>query len=129
MVKRGIQYKGMFLTVFNKIKKTALKRGIEFSITMEEIGDLFENQNGKCALSGITLTLKKNTKDTTQTASLDRKDSKKGYMIENLQWIHKDLNKLKSDFSQEEFIEMCLKVTLYMEAIKMAKKYLEYFNN
>ena len=129
MVKRGIQYKGMFLTVFNKIKKQAMRRGIEFSITMEEIGDLFETQNGKCALSGVNLTLKKNTTDTTQTASLDRKDSKKGYVIDNLQWIHKDLNKLKSDFTQSEFIEMCLKVALYMQTLEQAKRFLEYINN
>lgn len=110
MIKRGVVYKGIFLTVFNKIKAQAIEREIEFDITMEHIGDLFEEQGGRCILSGIELTLKKHTKDTTQTASLDRKDSSKGYVVGNLQWVHKDLNRLKGTFSQEEFILLCKQV-------------------
>lgn len=111
MVKRGKQYKGIFLTVFNKIKRQAKERGFEFNVTMKYVGDLFEKQGGKCALTGIELTLKKNTKDSSQTASLDRQDSTKGYIEGNLCWVHKRINKLKSNFDQEEFLNLCEKVT------------------
>jgi hypothetical protein len=47
------------------------------------------------------------------TASLDRIDSSKGYIEGNLQWVHKDVNIMKMDLSQVEFIDYCVKVALY----------------
>jgi len=41
------------------------------------------------------------------TASVDRIDSSIGYVMGNIQWVHKDINKMKSDFSQELFIAWC----------------------
>ena len=45
-----------------------------------------------------------------RTASLDRIDSKLGYTSNNIQWVHKDLNYMKSDLDQSVFIEWCRKV-------------------
>lgn len=45
-----------------------------------------------------------------QTASLDRKDSLKGYTIDNIQWLHKDVNQMKRNYSEEYFINTCLKI-------------------
>lgn len=42
-----------------------------------------------------------------QTASLDRIDSTKGYIKDNIQWIHKDIQRLKLNFSQTKLIELC----------------------
>ncbi len=83
-------------------------RKLEISITIEYINDLLEKQNFKCALSGIDIWLKSNQN---WTASLDRIDSSKGYTKDNVQWVHKDINKIKSDFSDIYFIELCSKVT------------------
>jgi len=55
---------------------------------------------------------KSQSKQKLRTASLDRIDSTKNYTIDNIQWVHKDVNKMKMDFSQEYFIEMCRLVTL-----------------
>lgn len=41
------------------------------------------------------------------TASLDRKDSTKGYVPGNTQWVHLVINDMKSDFSQQEFVDWC----------------------
>jgi hypothetical protein len=114
-------YKGIFPTVFNKIKKQAEEREIEFNVSIEYIGDLFEKQEQKCALTGIILTLKANTKDTSQTASLDRKDNTKGYIEGNLWWIDKRINKLKSDFPQEEFFMLCEKVARHKSKVKITE--------
>jgi hypothetical protein len=67
------------------------------------------------------LNLKKSTKDTTQTASLDRKDSSKGYIKGNVWWVDKRINKLKSDFEQEEFLLLCKKVANYNQEIQIKK--------
>lgn len=118
MSRQAKSYKGIFLTTFNKMKKNAEKRKIPFNITMEYIGNLFEKQKGYCALTGIKLELKKNIQDNKQTASLDRKDSGKGYIIGNLQWIHKRINKLKTDFVEDELIELCTYIVNYQHQKK-----------
>ena len=50
-----------------------------------------------------------------QTASLDRIDSTKGYSKDNIQWVHKDINCMKMDFSQQYFIDLCVKVAKNVE--------------
>lgn len=42
-----------------------------------------------------------------QTASLDRINSNLGYEPNNVQWVHKDINKMKLDYNQQYFINMC----------------------
>lgn len=100
-------YKGIFLSVFNNMKTKAVKRKIFFDLTIEYIGDLFEKQKGICVYTGEKLTLKKNTKDTSQTASLDRIDSTKGYVVNNVHWVNKKINKLKNNFNEKEFLHLC----------------------
>lgn len=91
---------------FNSIKNHAKSRNIEFNITIEEMWNLFLQQNRKCALTGLILEFKKSHKDT-KTASLDRIDSNKFYTIDNIQWVHKDINCMKMDLSNEEFYKYC----------------------
>ena len=112
MRRKGRNYKGIFYTVFAEIKYKAAKRKIEFAITIEYIGDLFEKQNGICNLTGEKLTLKETIKDISQTASLDRIDSTKGYIEGNVQWIHKAVNRMKSNLPEKQFIELCEKIVI-----------------
>jgi len=82
----------------------------EFTITIENIYDLWTKQNKKCALSGLDIDFKntnQNTHDLICTASLDRIDSKKGYILDNIQLVHKDINMMKKEYNQQYFIEMC----------------------
>jgi hypothetical protein len=122
LVKKRKPYKGIFYSVFNKIKRQSKERDIPFSVTIQYIGNLFERQKGVCALTGTVLTLKKTSTDKTQTASLDRKDSSKGYIRGNLQWVHKSINKLKSNLQQESFIYLCYQVTKHHKEVNKNKK-------
>ena len=106
-------YKGIIQSVFNKVKLSAAIRDIPFNVSLQYVGDLFEKQKGYCALTGQKLTLKKTLKDTTATASLDRKDSSKGYIQGNLQWVHKDVNRMKNNLKEETFVDLCKKVALH----------------
>ncbi len=45
-----------------------------------------------------------------QTASLDRIDSSGNYTENNIQWVHKDINKMKNVFSMDQLIEYCKKI-------------------
>ena len=48
-------------------------------------------------------------------ASLDRIDSNKDYTIDNIQWIDKDLQRLKNNLSEQRFIELCRRVINYAD--------------
>jgi len=93
---------------FNRVRERAGVRGIEFNITAEDMLEKYNQQNGKCALSGIDITLQRNYKKYKKmTASLDRIDSSKSYTIDNIQWVHRDINIMKNHYNEEYFIEMC----------------------
>ena len=89
---------------FNSLIRGAESRNLGFNITMEYIWDLFLKQNKKCAISGIELKFKSYTKKPDGTASLDRIDSSKGYTIDNVQWVHKDVNYMKQSMENQEFL-------------------------
>lgn len=44
------------------------------------------------------------------TASLDRKDNTRGYTLNNVQWVHKDVNIMKNTFDRDYFVSMCRRV-------------------
>ena len=84
----------------------AKARNIDFLITIEEAWKIFKKQNEKCALSGLDLKFRKG-KNRIQTASLDRIDSSKPYTIENCQWVHKEINRMKGCLSEKDFLNYC----------------------
>lgn len=102
--------------VWTSIKTSAKIRKIEFCISIEYIWDLFLEQKGKCALTGRELILKTPSQCYSQrTASLDRIDNTKGYIIGNVQWIHKDINWMKGKFPLDTFLKVCKDVASYLE--------------
>ena len=99
-------------THWNSITHGAKARGHTVEITIEQAWQKFIDQNRKCALSGVSIEFSKSHQKTKTTASLDRIDSSKGYTIANIQWVHKALNMMKQEYSQEEFIRWCKLVAL-----------------
>lgn len=102
-------YKNITSHYWGHVIINARNRNIEFNITKEYAWDLFELQNRKCALSGIDIDLCDSPKliSKNQTASIDRIDSNIGYIVGNIQWVHKDINKMKNAHSQSYFIYLC----------------------
>lgn len=83
-------------------------RGKEISVTLQDLADQWKAQEGKCAYTGLQLTLvQKDTMWKDATASLDRIDSSKGYIKGNIQWVHKRVNIMKNDMNEKEFLEFC----------------------
>jgi hypothetical protein len=104
------------MTLWNRFIRNASDRNIEFNITIGYANKLFDKQRGKCALSGVDIQLSYDQK--TCTASLDRKDSYKGYIKGNVQWLHKDVNIMKRCITDKQFIEFCHKVAKFRPLIK-----------
>lgn len=90
---------------FWRSKNGAKNRGLVFEITIKDAWDKFLQQKEKCAISGLPIKLCKDYRDKTQTASLDRIDSTKGYTLDNIQWIHKDINRMKMDMEEKIFFD------------------------
>jgi hypothetical protein len=103
-------YELLSVTYFHQIRRAAERRKIPFDVTIEQMWNQFIKQKGICALSGLELVLTNSNHFRDHTASLDRIDSSSGYREDNIQWIHKIINKMKMDFNQESFIEWCTKI-------------------
>ena len=114
--KRGSQhplftgYKELHGTLWGSYKTGARLRGLDFDISIEYAWNLFESQERKCALSNLPIVFSNECSDIQKwksTASLDRIDSSKGYVVGNVQWIHKDINQMKWQFDEKYFISLC----------------------
>jgi hypothetical protein len=112
IVKRGIQiawgYKDITSERWYSLLHSAKSRNLEVSIKIEDVWNLYLKQNKKCALSGLPVLYSKDRRKI--TASVDRIDSKKGYTLDNIQIVHRDINRLKLDFPEDAFVSMCLNV-------------------
>lgn len=106
-------YKDISMSYVTRLKNNARKRNLTFDVTIEFLWELFIKQNRQCALSGIPLQFRSRVAKSDGNASLDRIDSTKGYIEGNVQWVDKDINSIKSDYSQQRFIELCKQVATY----------------
>jgi len=116
-------YKDLSGSYWHRVRQGALARGFPLEISIEDAWEQFINQNKTCALTGQPLIMcdsaaKSRKNLNLQTASLDRIDSKKGYIKGNIQWIHKDINCIKMDLEQNYFIHLCEMVTEYAKKVR-----------
>ncbi len=79
-------------------------RNIDWDVSHEYLANLLLKQDMKCKLTGWDISA---LNVSNNTASLDRINSKLGYVEGNVQWVHKMVNMCKQNYSQEEFINMC----------------------
>lgn len=98
------------LSFWHRIIECSKLNKLEFNITEKYIEDLFHQQRGLCRFSGVQLKISPYFKKEC-TASLDRIDSNKGYIEGNVQWVHKWVNIMKQDMTDEEFIDWCRLIT------------------
>lgn len=99
--------------IVRSCKSRGKNRVINFDITIKEAWKIFVTQGRRCALSGVEIHFSSTGANRYEktTASLDRIDSSKGYSEGNCQWLHKQVNKIKMDVDQSEFLDWCRKIT------------------
>jgi hypothetical protein len=90
---------------FNKYAVGASQRDKVWGITIEFCSELLEEQNHLCALSGLPISAEGALNQI--TASLDRIDNSKGYEIDNVQWVHKEINMMRGALPVDRFIKLC----------------------
>lgn len=77
------------------------------SITKEDLMELYEKQNHKCALSGIEMTTIKQQGKNPNNASVDRIDPGKDYSKDNIRLVCNHVNMMRSNLSDNELIKYC----------------------
>lgn len=100
---------------WKRLTDQAARRGVKVEMTQAEAAGLFLQQEGKCGFTGIPIyftNLRTNYSRYT-TASLDRKDHTQPYKLENVHWVHKTVNLMRSILGMEEFKEWCIRVADY----------------
>ena len=94
-----------FRYIMNSIRSSSRRRGLLISVTPEILRELWHQQAGKCAYSGLAMELLSSgatrPETTVLTASVDRIDSNFGYVVGNVHFVCLFVNLGKSDFSHE----------------------------
>ena len=104
----------MSIHYWNQVLRGAARRNLSVEITKEEAYGIFLDQKSRCALTGVPLCFPPRTnRPDLGNASLDRKSSAQGYVLGNVQWVHKVVNRMKMDSNETEFIDWCGKVAQY----------------
>jgi hypothetical protein len=108
---QSLEKPGFTNSFLSTYKNRAARQGREFYISIDDLQAAFQKQQGLCALTKDTLTLPRNSRERTEfNVSIDRIDSTKGYVPNNIQLVTKRINMCKQDMTQEDFILLCLKV-------------------
>lgn len=111
-LKRRRGTKNISSTFWSRLIQHAKARGLDIEISIQDLEELLLKQNFKCALSGIPISVGYGSlkKSGEVTGSVDRIDNNKGYLKDNIQFVHKDINWMKQDFNQDIFLEYCYKI-------------------
>lgn len=101
-------HEGISSILWGRYLREAKRRRLVFEVSIESAWAIFSRQEGKCALTGLPISLpKKYALISESTASFDRIDSSKGYIEGNMQWVHKAINHIKSNTPNDIFVLMC----------------------
>lgn len=102
------------INFFHNYKRNAKSRGIAFDITLDYVAALYREQEGRCAISGMPIDIK-GAPWKGQNGSLDRIDPNQGYVVSNVQWVHKVVNEMKWDLQPEEFFSIVKEIYEYKQ--------------
>lgn len=86
-------------TVYNRLKHSAKKRGIEFTLTLTELYQI--DYPITCPILGMPLKWHRG-KPADDSFSFDRIDSSAGYAFDNLQVISVKANRAKNNLTETE---------------------------
>lgn len=103
---------GKLTSLITQSRYRAKNKGYTHSIDTSYLKYLFEEQQGLCALSGKTMTIKgtRGTPEYWDSVSIDRIDSSLGYDKGNVQLVCTAVNHMKSDMVEEHFLDLCRRI-------------------
>lgn len=94
-------------TRFLCARERALRYNIPFTITKNDLKELWDKQQGLCAISKVPMTYIQGSGRINTNVSIDQIHPKDGYTINNIQLVCMAVNQMKSDLSTEELYMFC----------------------
>lgn len=86
------------------LRSSRSKQGFEFTLTLEDLVDIYGQQKGLCALSGVLMTRHRDGSGERPTnCSIDRINPTRGYIKSNVQLVCWQVNKMKHGLMEPEF--------------------------
>lgn len=93
------------------LRNRAKELSVPFSLTAEELFELWKQQQGKCFYTGLDMNLLAFNPDRTSPhttfPSVDRLVPEDGYVVSNVVWCLWAVNRMKSNLTKVEFVEFC----------------------
>lgn len=104
---KNYKLKNPFNYLINTCKGNSKHRNLEFNIVKEDLITLFKVQEGRCYYTGRDL---KTVLGFPESVSVDRVDSSKGYLIDNIVLCQSKVNIMKNNASIDELIDFCVDI-------------------
>jgi hypothetical protein len=135
-----IEIKNKTLSILTSFIKNKLKdayhnakqkrKKVTVNITADDILDLYHEQDGKCAITGMEMTHISRRREAHEkehiinkyNISIDRIDSNGNYAIDNIQLVCAIINRIKYDLEENTFLDLCDEIVEY-------NKYRDEFDN
>lgn len=89
--------------IYLNSKGSSKNRKLEFTITLDYIYNLWDKQEGKCYYTNLSM-LREHLSNSPYQVSIDRIDSSKGYIIDNIVLCCISMNFAKNKYKVEDFI-------------------------
>lgn len=109
MKTKGATHKHIPSFLWTNLMGRVREGGYNMDIDKDFVWDLYNKQNGKCALTGWNIMFSPD--NIKNTASIDRIDSDKDYTKDNIQLTHKIVNRCKLNCPEDLFYNICKAVT------------------
>lgn len=97
----------MLQTRFLAARDRSRRQNLPFDITKEYLKELWDKQDGKCAISGIKMSFEQCKGRTPTNVSIDQINHKNGYIMGNVQLVCMAVNQMKSDMEMEDLYMFC----------------------
>lgn len=97
------------------VRQRARKRGLECTVTLEDVLKLWSIQNGKCALCGRPMLCLAGSGNLPDIASLDRLKNEYGYCKDNLRMVHSICNVMRNNLSDEMLVSRCKSILAHLQ--------------
>lgn len=99
---RALDY--MLKNKLGRAKCRAKQSDLPFNLTVEDLYNLWNEQNGKCAISNIPMTYELCKGNVMTNISVDQINPKAGYTKDNVQLVCWAVNRMKGEMSMDELL-------------------------
>lgn len=100
----SLTYQAFLTKVYSGAKHVRKKTGFTWEITVQDVVDLWEEQNGRCAVSNLIMTHHRDgTGHKDFNASIDRINPTLGYTPENIRLVCYAVNIMRHRMDEAEF--------------------------